>query len=197
MKPMMKPKHIVMSLFVAVSIAIMAMVPEKSSSGAPASHTGAPGEANCATGGCHDDNSVNAGNAVLSIDLGSITNYTPGQTYPVKVRITDGSVGRFGFEILALVNGDTSNAGKLSLADPDRTQLTKNQYKMFDRQYVTYNFNGTDAISPGTGEWTVNWKAPSTNVGPVTFYASGVSADDDESDKGDHVYTKSLVIQPL
>ncbi len=194
---MIKSKHIVMSLFAGISIAIMAMIPEKSSSGAPASHTGAPGEASCATGSCHDDNSVNSGNAILSIDLGTVANYTPGQTYPVKVRIKEGSVNRFGFEILALVNSDSSNAGTLQLADAYRTQLTKNQYALFNRQYITYTYDGTDAVSPGVGEWIVNWKAPATNVGPVTFYASGVSADDDESDKGDHVYTKSLVLQPL
>lgn len=194
---MIKPKHFVVTLCIATSVLIMAMMPEKSSSGGPPSHTGAPGEASCATGGCHDDNSVNAGSAVLNIDIGTITNYTPGQTYPIKVRITESSVTRFGFQILALANSNNSNIGTFQVTDSVRTQLTKNQYKLFDREYVTYSYNGTDPVSPGTGEWTMNWKAPSTDVGPVTFYASGVSANDDETDKGDHVYTTHKVIQPL
>ena len=191
---MIKTKHIVITLCVAVSIAIMAMMPDKASSGAPASHTGAPGEGTCATGGCHDDNKINSGAANLSIDLGQITHYIPGKTYPIKVRIAEGSVIRFGFELVALVNSDTSNAGSLHLSDAYRTQLTKNQYSMLNRQYVTYSYDGTDAVSTGLGEWVVNWKAPLSNVGPITFYASGVSADDDETDKGDYVYTTSKVL---
>lgn len=193
---MLKPKHLVMGLFAATFVAITAMTPEASSSGAPASHTGAPGEASCATGGCHDDNSINSGNAILNIDMGGITKYTPGQTYPVKVHISESAINRFGFQLLALKNSDTSNVGTFQLTDGLRTQLTKNQYKLFSREYVTYTFDGTDPVSSGVGEWTVNWKAPSSNVGPITFYAGGVSADDDATDKGDHVYTTNTVIQP-
>jgi Reeler domain len=193
---MMKPKHIVMSLSIAVSIAIMAMMPDKSSSGGPASHTGAPGEETCASIGCHDDNSVNSGQAKLTIDMGTVSNYEPGHTYPITVKITESSVTRFGFQILALKNDDNSNIGTFQLTDPKRTQFIKNQYTLQNREYVTYTFNGTDAVSPGVGEWTINWKAPSTNVGPITFYASGVSANDDENDKGDYVYTTHSVIQP-
>jgi len=174
----------------------MAMVPERSSSGAPAGHTGAPGEGSCATMGCHDDNSTNSGNASLSIDMGSITNYVPGQTYPIKVRMTESAVERFGFQLAALVNGDTSNAGTFQITDAVRTQITQSQYQFQSREYVTYTYNGTDALSTGMSEWTVNWKAPSANKGPVTFYASGVSANDDASDKGDYVYTTNTVLQP-
>jgi hypothetical protein len=191
---MMKSKHLVVALSIAVSIAIMAMMPEKSSSGAPASHTGAPNEATCATIGCHDDNSVNTGKAKLTINMGSAVNYEPGKTYPITVRITEPSVERFGFQILALKNSDSSNIGTFQLTDIKRTQFIKNQYSLLSREYVTYTFYGTDAISSGVGEWTVNWTAPSTNVGPVTFYASGVSANDDETDKGDYVFTTKSVI---
>ena len=68
---------------------------------------------------------------------------------------------------------------------------------MFGRHYVTYTYDGTDAVSTGFGEWTINWKAPSADAGPVTFYASGVSANDDESDQGDQVLTKSVVFPSL
>jgi len=180
----------------AVPFLIMAKMPEASSSGAPASHTGAPGETTCATIGCHDDNSVNSGKAKLTIDMGQAVNYKPGHTYAVTIRITEPDVERFGFQIVALKNGDNSNIGTFELTDIKRTQYIKNQYDLFTREYVTYTFYGTDAVSSGVGEWTVNWKAPATNVGPITFYASGVSANDDETDKGDHVYTQSRIVMP-
>ncbi len=175
---------------------MVAFAPERSSAGAPASHTGAPGEQTCATSGCHDDNTVNSGSAVLTIDVGSgITQYVAGQTYAIKVKISDANVNRFGFQLLALDNQTNSNVGTFQITDPARTQFMKNEHvaTLLNRNYVTYTFNGTDAIA-GSSEWTVNWTAPATNVGPITFYAGGVSANDDMSDKGDYSYTATKVI---
>jgi len=191
---MLKSKKSIIVISIATSVALMAMVPERASSGAPASHTGAPGEQTCAAMGCHDDNAVNSGSASLNIDMGIISKYTPNQTYPVKIKIADGTVTRFGFQIVALANSDSSNIGTFQITDPIRTQMAQNQLQLFGRRYVTYTFDGTDAISTGNGEWIVNWTAPSANAGPITFYAAAVSANDDMSDKGDHVYTKTKTI---
>jgi hypothetical protein len=190
---MIKQKILVF-VFVASLIAITGMRPEKSSSGAPASHTGAPAEQTCATIGCHDDNSINSGSANLSIDMGSVTAYVPNQTYTIKVKITDPSVERFGFQLVALQNSDSSNIGSFQITDKYRTQLTHNSYQLSDRQYVTYTFDGTDAVSTGKGEWEMNWTAPSANVGEIIFYAAAVSANDDGIDKGDYVYTTTKSI---
>lgn len=176
-------------------VVIIAATPERSSSGAPGAHTGAPGEQTCATSGCHDDNSVNSGKASLSIEIGSsVTNYVPGKTYTVKVSISESNVKRFGFQLLALNKSTLSSVGTFQISDAGRTQLVKNTQAFSDREYVTYSFNGTDATSEGMSEWIVNWTAPATDVGPVAFYAAGVSANDDMTDKKDHVYTFSKVL---
>ena len=78
--------------------------------------------------------------------------------------------------------------------DKVRTQILKNEMTLTNRSYVTYTFNGTDAVKTGLGEWTVNWIAPSTQVGPVTFYAGAVSANDDMTDQGDDVYTSNVTL---
>jgi hypothetical protein len=82
--------------------------------------------------------------------------------------------------------------GKFTITDKERTQLVSNSYELKDREYVTYTFNGTDAVSNGLGEWVVNWTAPENATKPVVFYVAGVSANDDMSDKGDKVYTRSF-----
>ena len=170
-------------------------MPGPSSSGAPASHTGAPGEATCGVKGCHDDKTINAGSAAVSIQVGnSLSKYTAGQTYQIKVKITDTNVERFGFQLLALFSQDATNAGTFQLTDKVRTQIIKNELALTNRSYVTYTFNGTDAVKTGIGEWTVNWIAPSTQVGPVTFYAGAVSANDDMTDQGDDVYTSNVTL---
>lgn len=189
-------KNIILNAsLLAVVIVIVAASPERSSSGAPGAHTGAPGEQTCATSGCHDDNTINSGQASLSIEVGSsIENYVPGKTYSVKVSISEKNVKRFGFQLLALNKSTLASVGTFQIADAGRTQLVKNTQAFTDREYVTYSFNGTDATSEGMSEWLVNWTAPATDIGPVAFYAAGVSANDDMTDKKDHVYTTSKVL---
>ena len=190
----MKNKILICSLIIVAIIAIAAS-PERSSSGAPGAHTGAPGEQTCATSGCHDDNSINSGKASLSIEIGNaIANYEPGKTYAVKVSISEENVKRFGFQLLALNNATKASVGSFQIIDAARTQIVQNTHVFKDREYVTYSFDGTDASSLGTSEWIVNWTAPSSNVGPVSFYAAGVSANDDMTDKNDHTYTSSKVL---
>jgi hypothetical protein len=188
----MKNKIIIASIFL-MGFVIIAASPKRSSSGAPPSSTGAPSETTCAKSGCHDDNSVNVGNASLTLEIGdSITNYIPGKTYSLKIKIAEKSINRFGFQIVAL-NNKNLNAGKFQITDEVRTQAFSNDLELTDREYVTYTYGGTDATN-NASEWTVNWTAPNSNIGPVSFYVAGVSANDDTTDKGDHVYTISKIL---
>lgn len=173
---------------------LMAMVQGPSSSGAPPAHTGAPGEKTCATGGCHDDHGINAGTAKVFFSMGAASNYAPKKTYPITISIADSAVTRFGFQVVAISELTGKSIGTFTITDAERTQVTTNVNEFPDREYITYSFGGTDAINPGKGEWKFNWKAPSQNIGPVRFYVSAVSANDNENDKGDFVYTSSWLI---
>jgi hypothetical protein len=161
----------------------------KSSSAAPASHTGAPDEESCAQSGCHDDNEMNKGTAKLELKgIGQNEKIVSEKVYELKVRISDPGVTRFGFQLLAVTNDSLKNAGEFIITDAQRTQIVQNRAKLFDRRYVTYTFDGTDAVKKGEGEWTVSWKAPK-NSQKISFYLAAVSANDDMHDKGDKVYT--------
>lgn len=176
---------------------IMATMPKELSFGAPVSSSGAPDEVTCATSGCHDDASINKGKALLQAEIdGNITKYVPGKTYPITVRISEPGVNRFGFQIVALKNSDHANAGGMSITDALRTQVISNDIALQDRKYVTYTYQGTEPVAPGVGEWTMNWTAPDKNVGPITLYIASVSANNDNTDKGDQVYTTTLTLSP-
>lgn len=194
---MTKNKQLILMITLVSMAGITAMRPEKSSSGAPPSHTGAPGDATCATSGCHDDNALNSGTASITFETGEDGHYTPGRTYTAKVTINDPGYQRFGFQVVALSSDNGNSMGKMLVTDTYRTQITKNQYQLQGREYITYTYDGTDAVSPGKGEWTFNWQAPATLQGPVTFYLSTVTGDDDESDKGDFVFTRNFTLQPV
>lgn len=161
------------------------------SNGAPVSSTAAPGETSCAVSGCHDDREIESGNAIVHIDLNNdATEFVPGNTYPVKVTVSDDNKVRFGFQIVALYD-DGSNAGDFIVTDEVRTQSMFNHLELTDREYLTYTYEGTSAINTGYNEWTFNWKA-GDRMEPVTFYAAVVSADDDGTDNNDIVYFKEL-----
>ncbi len=178
----------------AFILTFMGMRLDPTSAGAPVSSTGAPGEVNCTTSGCHDDGSLNTGSAQTFLKIeGNPQAYTPGKSYDVTVQITDTDVVRFGYQLVALTN-DGKNAGNFTILDEDRTQILQNHLKLTDRQYATYTYDGTAALKTGENEWKIKWTAPEDNAGDVQFYLATVSANDDNTDKGDRVYTMSRVL---
>jgi hypothetical protein len=190
-------KKIIYLAIAMVPVLIMARMPERLSFGAPVSSSGAPDEVTCANSGCHDDSKINNGNALLRVKVGDdLTKYVPGKVYPITVKITEPGVNRFGFQVVALKNSDHLNAGEMAVTDITRTQIISNDIALQDRRYVTYTYPGTAPSAPGEGEWTMNWTAPEKNVGPVTLYIASVSANNDNTDKGDHVYTTSITLNP-
>jgi hypothetical protein len=186
----MKKQLLIPGAAILLATLLISATIRRSSSGAPPSHTGAPGEQTCATSGCHDDTTPNIGSAKIDLQFGeNETTFVPGQTYSVKVRISDPKVTRFGFQLLALESKTLRDVGNFTISDSVKTQIVTNMYKLKDRNYVTYTFAGTDAVSEGNGEWTVKWTAPADVKKGVTFYLAAVSANDDMTDKGDKVYT--------
>ena len=168
------------------------------STGAPASSTGAIGETTCAKSGCHDDNTVNNSMSTTTLLFGNNEQaYVPGNTYPITVKIESNSIQRFGYELVAIQDNDTANAGTITITNPARTQIVTNGLELQDRKYATYTFNGTDPYAPGTGQWTFDWIAPAEGTGSVTFYLATVAADNDGTDDGDYVYTKTLSINEV
>ncbi len=163
------------------------------SNSAPASSTGAPGEVNCTTSGCHDDNIVNSGGGTASLTIGNgITDYIPGTTYTVIVNVNQGALNRFGFQVFAMKNSDSSNVGNLKVIDAARTQTISGLGNNINKKYITYTYQGTIASTLGQSQWLFEWQAPATDVGPVTLYLAAIAANNDGMDLGDFCYLKSL-----
>nr|MDQ3009385.1 hypothetical protein [Acidobacteriota bacterium] len=62
---------------------------------------------------------------------------------------------------------------------------------------IQHTFNGNSA-NGGTdqGRWMFRWKAPAQSVGRITIYVASIAANDDGSQTGDLIYTKSASSQP-
>lgn len=173
------------------------------SSGAHPGSSGAPGEPTCAKSGCHADAKVSSGNDVNTLTMkdahgNSVQNYTPGASYTMTVRIVDNNTiafhPRFGFQIVALDKDDNS-IGEFILTDAQRTQIQRATVNKKQRNYVSHRIDGTQPIAPNTGEWSFTWTAPSDYSGPITFYYCTNSANNDNTNKNDAIFTSSVTIQ--
>lgn len=175
-------------------LVLLGVAMDISSNSAPASSSGAPGETNCTTSGCHDTYKVNSGSGISSINFESgITSYKPGQTYTITVGVSQSNLMRFGFELVALNKGQ-NNSGTLTAIDPSRNQIIKGYGNFSARRYITYTYMSTNAVNPGYGEWTFKWTAPTTDEGDINFYLATIAADNNGNDAGDYCYTRSTIL---
>ena len=155
--------------------------------GAFPENTGAPGDLTCGRAPCHNIPD-NVGTATISISVDSLgTRYFADSTHKIKVKITNPTTMKNGFQILAL-DATNKNVGTWVLIDPTKTQIISG-ISFPQRKYVTHQAAGNMQT-----EWTVSWKAPSVSAGNVTFYAAVLSGNNDGTNQNDKVYTTSKTV---
>ncbi len=191
----MRLKIIYTISFIALVIITLSNTNRIASAGAPIGSTGAPDEATCGKAGCHTgNNNVNTGTGKLNLQMDHFSGtYLPGKVYTITTTIEQPHISRFGFAFTAL-NSTKQKAGVLQTTDDNRTQLMKGTNAFEGREYLTYKPLGTNPYKTNKGQWTFLWKAPEQNEGPITFFVAAVAANNDGTDKGDEVYTDSLVL---
>jgi len=140
---------------------------------------------------CHSGSPLNSGTGTVTISTPS--SYQPGQTYQITVQdqTTDQSRRRWGFQLTVLT---ASNAKAGQLQATSITSLILNDGPGFSRDYIEHNLQGTFQGQTGGASWTFPWVAPSTDVGPVTFYVATNMANGDGNQTGDFIFTQSKTV---
>lgn len=163
------------------------------SAGPPAGYTRAPGEEPDACRECHLPQEAGTGN----IRVNAPQTYVPGQTYQISVVHTNNDLTRrrWGFQLTAL-DDTNQKAGTLAPLADGLTQVLNNQGPFPNRQYIEHTSNGNFDGQTGGATWTFNWTAPSTDIGPVTFYVAGNHANGNGNSDGDHIYFTFTTIAP-
>lgn len=152
------------------------------SNGSAGGFTGSPGDSNQTCTSCHTGTPVNQSGWITSTIPAQ--GYTPGQTYQITVSGTHTGVVRFGFELTA-ENSSGQKVGSFTITESTRTKLV-NQNKA-----VTHLFTGTTP-SGNSNSWNVNWTAPATDIGQITFYAALNAANGNGDPSGDVIYRTTL-----
>lgn len=146
-----------------------------------AGYAGSPGESSCNY--CHNTYGLNSGPGSVSFSSNIPGDmYTPDSIYQITITVRQSGVGLFGFAMEALKSGNT-NAGTFTVINTTRMQILT---AANGRKSMTHKLNG--GLFADSAVFTFNWKAPSTNVGTINFYFTGVCANQSNSNSGDYVY---------
>ena len=151
-----------------------------SNSGGPSANVAnnAPSYNNCTQ--CHYA-SVNPTGGSVSINGLPSSGYIPGESYSLTVKVigTEAHERGYGYQMASQVGND--NSGTFSLGSSSQNSaLNGNRVQ-----------HSTRTVS---GEWIVEWLAPSSDVGDITFSVSGVATGGTSGNGGDQVYTAALVV---
>jgi hypothetical protein len=158
--------------------------------GAPPGFSGGFGEQSCHA--CHFEAEINTKPGAVAV-AGVPQRFVPGQQYPLTVTLTRPGMAVGGFQLAARVEDGGAQAGTIELPAGEKERLAVQARN--DIQYVNQRHQGTAPSEPGTVQWTVLWTAPQT-AAPVVFHVAANAADNDESVRGDYIYTAAARAAP-
>jgi hypothetical protein len=152
-------------------------------------NTGAPGDETigvtprtCVS--CHNSSAtiqMTLGIEVLDASGMATDKYMPGQTYRVRVtnEVASGTPMGYGFQIVCLnAPQDVNGANEAAFSNPsDNAKIAIASSN--GRQYAEH-----DTMSD-TNVFEVDWTAPETGTGPVTFYSCGNAVNNNNMNSGD------------
>jgi len=178
----------------AAALALLALPAEPARAGypegPPPAHTGGFGEPTCRA--CHFDGDLNAEGGGLTLE-GIPAAYRPGERYQITIVLRRGEMKRGGFQLAArFAEGPSAGRQAGSLRAPDeRVKVTAGTTGGV--QYASQTRPGIQLTEAGRIAWVVEWTAPPSVAGAVVFHVAANSANGDESQFGDFVYTAAQV----
>ncbi len=154
----------------------------------PAGMTGSMASMGNTCMNCHSNTSGSGSVQVLNAPA----NYQLNMIYDLVVRVADPVQVGAGFQ-LSVEDSVGVHVGTISVTDATNTELN-----LSDANYINHTPAGvgqsvTDWASLSSGaEFQARWQAPASDVGPITFWASGNAMDNAGANTGDIIYLSSL-----
>ena len=155
------------------------------SSGPPGNYSGAPGSSGTCSA-CHSGGTTN-GSLALTSNIGAA--YVNGQTYQVTVYLSDPEMVQGGFQLTALKAG--VGAGTFTPIANTALQGGNSTIINHSSPKAKTTVGSTNIVS-----WIVNWTAPTSGSGNISFYAAA-NAGNGSGSGGDAIYTATILNTPL
>ncbi|MDQ3111928.1 MAG: T9SS type A sorting domain-containing protein [Bacteroidota bacterium] len=191
----MRNSFLALILFTVVVLTITSGFDVLDNSG-QAGRTGSPSESTCNIT-CHTGFALNDGTGSITISSPDMPTweYMPGDTYTIDVTVARVGNSLFGFDVECLTGASTpQNAGTFIITNTAQSQIKNFIVGSVTRKNVVHKLNG--GVGTDTKTWSFDWICPSTNVGSVTFYATGNAANGTNTSAGDHIYRTTQVVTP-
>ncbi len=133
---------------------------------------------------CHNGGSFGTDVQVFLTDVNgdTISEYVPETAYTLKVTVIGEGAARFGFQSVALDASEGATGAYGAAADGSQVS------SVGGRDYFEHSAPST------SGEWEIEWTAPSSGTGPITFYAAGNAVNGNFDTSGDQPDTTALTI---
>jgi hypothetical protein len=158
--------------------------------GAPPGFSGGFGEQSCH--GCHFEAEVNEKPGQLTID-GVPDRFAAGERYLLTIELSRPGMKMGGFQLAARMESGGMQAGTIA-PGPGETERIAVELQS-GVQYASQRRPGTALAASDTARWTLVWTAPMA-TGPVQIHVAANAADNDESIRGDYVYTAVVRSRP-
>ena len=172
-------KKTILSIF---SILVLATIFISSSGGRTDGRSSSPGDgADC--GACHGGSSTSPTDMIVT-DIPT-AGYITGTTYNITVTVAETGRSEFGFQITA---EDDSNAKKGTFGTFGSTSIIHTNTA---NTLVTQTNPGTNSDAQS---WVMEWTAPASGTGNITFYAAGNASNNNGGTSGDLIYTDSEAV---
>jgi hypothetical protein len=154
------------------------------SSGSPGKKTGSPLDGSTCVS-CHTGSAVEVKENWISSDIPA-TGYKPKGVYTILIAAEDADAAKIGFELTA--ENAKSKVGTFKILEADKTTFTN------AKAAVTHIDAGTKPTG-GIAMWTVQWTAPDTDAGDITFYGAFNAANGNKNTSGDQIYTSKYTVK--
>ena len=181
-------KKTILSFFLLSIITISIQVVLTSSSNgrafsANSGNTGAPGE-NTTCRNCHGTGFGTTVSVAVKDGRGfPVTSYIPGAIYTVDFTVNATGASRYGFQLVSL-NSSNNPVNGFTMPSSNTRLVTLTN----GRQYAEH------AGKSLTNSFSVQWTAPASGTGNVTFYGGGAAVNNNGGTSGDGGNTTNLVL---
>ena len=174
------------------------------SAGPEPGKTTAPGDSPASCTECHGGklNSF-AGNVEL---IPATSGYIPGATQAITIKITDATQKAWGFQLTARTPANTQAGNFENQSSNTQVLCITGNIKAeggacsagSTLQWAEHSRDGYLAGrgKVGTYSFVMNWTAPASAMGDVTFYVSANAGNGTDQVNQGHIYTKTLTLSP-
>jgi len=179
-------KKYLLLITIALSILFYPTTSNSNGTGSPGGKTNSPNDASNCTG-CHPG-TLNSGAGTTSITTSiPSSGYVPGNIYTISANIEEVGIFKFGFEISAEeANFGSAKTGSFIVTNSSETKFVNNNTA------ITHKAGGTSGFN--SRSWSMDWEAPATGTGDITFYAAAMASNGNTNNNGDDIYTTSLTV---